>query len=102
MMMKNPFKHFLRKNSKNARENSQDSFHNDTSKDTLDEEDLDMATDALEELSITSQLSMDIESQEEDSQSQSSDNSTLALMSTKSNNSSQTKNVEFDAKIPLR
>ena len=101
-MMKNPFKHFLRKNSKNARGNSQDFFHHVTSKETPDEEDLDIATDALEELSITSQLNMDIESQEEDSQSQSSDNSTLALLSTKSNSSSQTKNVEFDAKIPLR
>ena len=101
-MMKNPFKLFQRKNSKNTREISSDSLHHVTSEETLDEENVDIATEALEELSITSQLIMEIESLDEDSQSQSSENSTLALLSTKSTDSCQIKNVESDAKIPLR
>ena len=102
-MMKNPFKLFQRKNCKKHQEINQDSFRRVTSEEIPDEEDLDMATEAFEELSISSQLVLDIECQDEDSQSQSSESSTLALLSsTKSNNSSQIINVERDAKIPIR
>ena len=82
MMIKNPLKFWKTKKLNLSR---QDDAPDVIYEKDQEEEDLDIATEALEDLSISSKASVDIEIKDDDVQSQSSEASTLALLSTASN-----------------
>ena len=77
MMLKNPFKLFGAKRGKGSHGKNE----TDNSEEEQVIEDLDEATEALEDMFITNQMSMDTDDAEEDLSSQSSEATTIALLS---------------------
>ena len=78
MMLKNPFKLFGANRGKKSHGKNKT---NSSEEEEQGIEDLDEATEALEDMFITSQMSMDTDDADEDSNSQSSEATTIALLS---------------------
>ena len=77
-MLKNPFQIFKLKREKNNNENHQ--FCANEEKEEEENEDLDFATEAMEDLFITEDIRPDLEEYHEEIRSQSSEASTIALL----------------------
>ena len=77
-MLKNPFRIFKSKRGKNDNENNQ--FCDNESKEEEENEDLDFATEAMEDLFINEDIRTDLEESDEEIRSQSSEASTIALL----------------------
>ena len=100
-MLKNPFKFLNGAKRKKRQEPRREQLLCTGDKNNPNEEDLDVATEALEDLFITSDLTMDVHIQDDDVQSQLSDASTVALSSTASN-VSQIDQTGCEFKLPSR
>ena len=79
MMLRNPFKYLISKKSSNSRLEDNDKIES-TSNRSEPEEDLDIATEALEELLISSDTGSLEDVEDDDMRSSSSDASTIALL----------------------
>lgn len=79
MMIRNPFKHFISKKSRDSRLDDKDEIDSASNR-SESEEDLDIATEALEELLISSDTGSQEDGDDEDMHSLSSDASTIALL----------------------
>ena len=79
MMLRNPLKYLISKKSTNSRVEDKDGIVS-TSNRSDPEEDLDIATEALEELLISSDTGSQEDGEDEDMHSLSSDASTIALL----------------------
>ena len=77
-MLKNPFRLFKTKRGKNGNEN--DLFCDSKEKEEEENEDLDFATEAMEDLFINEDIRTDLEESDEEIKSQSSEASTIALL----------------------
>ena len=80
MMLKNPFKLLNGKYRRKKDESATGKSGKITKEEVPNEEDLDVATDALEDLFITNEMSIGIEGLDDDLRSQSSETSTVALL----------------------
>ena len=80
MMLRNPFKYLISKKSSNGRLEDNDEIDSSSNR-SEPEEDLDIATEALDELLISSDTGSLEDVEDEDMHSLSSDASTIALLS---------------------
>ena len=79
MMLRNPLKYLISKKSTNSRLEDKDEIVSASNR-SEPEEDLDIATEALEELLISSDIGSQEDGEDEDMHSLSSDASTIALL----------------------
>ena len=98
-MLKNPFRIFKRKQGKSDSDSNK--FCDIKENEEVENEALDEATEALEDLFITGEIEMESEEPDEDLRSQSSEASTIALLASR-NHESGNELENSDTKNPKR